>query len=200
MDFLRCVVERITYTNEESGYTVLKVRAKGYNVLVTAVGSMGAVNVGAVLSMKGEWKADGKYGRQFSVREYEETLPATVFGIEKYLGSGLIKGVGPKFAGRIVKTFGADTLTIIEETPDRLTDVPGIGKKRVRPHRPGQPVEPESGRSSIKIFYRNGSSIIEPDKEPRQPPHLILDPRHHPPRRNHDRLIETFHFPLSTFH
>jgi exodeoxyribonuclease V alpha subunit len=131
MDFLRCVVERITYTNEENGYAVLRVRVKGYDDLVTVVGNMGAVNAGAVLSLKGEWKMDGKYGRQFAVREYEETLPATVYGIEKYLGSGLIKGVGPKFAGRIVKTFGADTLTVIEETPDKLIDVPGIGRKRV---------------------------------------------------------------------
>jgi exodeoxyribonuclease V alpha subunit len=131
MDFLRCVVERITYTNEENGYTVLRVKAKSFSDLVTAVGNMGAVNAGAVLSLKGEWKVDSKYGRQFSVREYEETLPATVYGIEKYLGSGLIKGVGPKFAGRIVKTFGADTLQVIEETPDKLIEVPGIGGKRV---------------------------------------------------------------------
>ena len=131
MDFLRCVVERITYSNEENGYTVLRAKARGFSELVTAVGNMGAVNVGAVLSMKGEWKVDSKYGRQFSVREYEETLPATVYGVEKYLGSGLIKGVGPKFAGRIIKTFGAETLNIIEETPDKLIEVPGIGQKRV---------------------------------------------------------------------
>jgi len=131
MDFLRCVVERITYTNEENGYTVLRAKAKGFGELITAVGNMGAVNVGSVLSLKGEWRIDGKYGRQFTVSEYEETLPATIYGVEKYLGSGLIKGVGPKFAGRIVKTFGADTLDIIEETPDKLIEVPGIGKKRV---------------------------------------------------------------------
>lgn len=131
MDFLRCVVERITYSNEENGYTVLKVKAKGYNDLVAAVGNMGAVNVGSVLSLKGEWKHDSKFGRQFSVREYEETLPATIYGVEKYLGSGLIKGVGPKFAGRIVRAFGADTLQIIEDAPDKLIEVPGIGKKRV---------------------------------------------------------------------
>ena len=92
---------------------------------------MGVVNVGTVLSLKGEWKQDSKYGRQFAVRTYEETLPATVYGVEKYLGSGLIKGVGPKFAGRIVKEFGADTLQVIEDTPERLLDVPGIGMKRV---------------------------------------------------------------------
>jgi len=122
---------RITFTNEENGWTVLRAKAKGFSEILTLVGSLGAVSVGSVLSVKGEWKNDGKYGRQFAVSEYEETLPATVFGIEKYLGSGLIKGVGPKFAGRIVKTFGAGTLDIIEEDPDRLNEVPGIGQKRV---------------------------------------------------------------------
>ncbi len=131
MESLRCVLSRITYVNENNGYTVLRVKAKGFSELITAVGIMGTVHVGSILSMKGEWKVDGKYGRQFVISEYEETLPATVYGIEKYLGSGLIKGVGPKYAGLIVKTFGADTLQVIEETPERLIEVPGIGVKRV---------------------------------------------------------------------
>ena len=131
MDTLRCVVERITYQNEENGYTVIKVRVKNHPDLVTVVGSMADVHVGSVLSCTGSWRIDAKYGQQFSMESYEETLPATVYGIEKYLGSGLIKGVGPKFASRIVKEFGADTLTIIEEDPDSLIRVPGIGQKRV---------------------------------------------------------------------
>ena len=131
MESFRCVVARITYLNEENGFTVLRARVKGFTELVTIVGNMGSVFVGSVLTIKGEWKTDSKYGRQFSVSEYDETLPATVYGIEKYLGSGLIKGVGPKFAGRIVKMFGADTLNIIEETPERLIEVPGIGQQRV---------------------------------------------------------------------
>ena len=131
MEHLRCVVERITYQNAENGYSVIKCRAKGYQDLVTVVGSMPDVHVGSVLYLGGSWKIDGKYGRQFSMETFEETLPATVYGIEKYLGSGLVKGVGPKFAGRIVKQFGADTLNIIEEDPDRLLEVTGIGKIRV---------------------------------------------------------------------
>ena len=131
MDHLRCVVERITYQNEENGYSVIKCRAKNYSDLVTVVGSMAEVHVGSVLTMEGFWKVDPKYGRQFSMQSYEETLPATVFGIEKYLGSGLIKGVGPKFAKRIVQKFGAETLNVIEETPDLLIEVEGIGKLRV---------------------------------------------------------------------
>ncbi len=131
MEQLRCVVERITYQNPENGYAVLKCRAKGYSDLVAVVGSMPDAHVGSVLSLEGFWKLDGKYGRQFSVEKWEETLPATVYGIEKYLGSGLIKGVGPKFAKRIVQRFGKDTLDVIEQQPDMLVEVEGIGKVRV---------------------------------------------------------------------
>ena len=125
------MVERITYQNEQNGYSVLKCRARGYQDLVTVVGNMPEVHVGSVLTLGGSWRVDSKYGRQFSVESFEETLPATVYGIEKYLGSGLVKGIGPKFASRIVRTFGADTLNVIEEEPDRLLDVPGIGRVRV---------------------------------------------------------------------
>ena len=131
MERLRCVVERITYQNEQNGYSVIKCRAKGYSDLVTVVGAMPEVHVGAVLSLTGAWKMDSKYGRQFSVESFEETLPATVLGIEKYLGSGLVKGIGPKFAKRIVQEFGSDTLQVIEDEPDRLLQVPGIGSVRV---------------------------------------------------------------------
>ena len=125
------MVERITYQNEQNGYSVLKCRARGYQDLVTVVGNMPEVHVGSVLTLGGSWRVDSKYGRQFSVESFEETLPATVYGIEKYLGSGLVKGIGPKYAQRIVRVFGADTLNVIEEEPDRLLDVPGIGRIRV---------------------------------------------------------------------
>ncbi|MCD8325175.1 MAG: ATP-dependent RecD-like DNA helicase [Lachnospiraceae bacterium] len=131
MDHLRCVVERITYQNAENGFSVIKCRAKGFQDLVTVVGNMPDVHVGSVLTMEGQWRIDGKYGRQFSAEKWEETLPATTYGIEKYLGSGLIKGVGPKFAKRIVQKFGKDTLEIIETDPDSLIQVEGIGQKRV---------------------------------------------------------------------
>ena len=100
MEHLRCVVERITYQNADNGYTVLKCAVKNYSDLVTVVGTMPDTHVGSVLSLEGMWKMDAKYGRQFLVEKFEETLPATVYGIEKYLGSGLVKGVGPKFAKR----------------------------------------------------------------------------------------------------
>ena len=131
MEKLRCVVERITYHNEMNGYSVIRCRAKGFGELVTVVGTMPEVHVGSVLQLTGSWKINAKYGRQFSAESFEEALPATVYGIEKYLGSGLIRGIGPKFARRIVQTFGKDTLEVIESDPDRLLGVPGIGKTRV---------------------------------------------------------------------
>ena len=91
MERLRCVVDRITYANEKNGYTVLKIRVKNYSDTVAAVGNMAGVHVGSVLTLMGEWRIDGRYGRQFSVSSWEETLPATVLGLERYLGSGMIK-------------------------------------------------------------------------------------------------------------
>lgn len=128
---IRCVVERITYQNPDNGYSVLKVRVKGYDDLVAVVGNLFDVNVGSVLIVDGNWKVDAKYGRQFTADSWEETMPATLYGIEKYLGSGLIKGVGPKFARRIVMKFGTDTLEIIETDVKKLLEVEGIGRKRV---------------------------------------------------------------------
>lgn len=129
---IRCVVERITYQNPENGYTILKCRVKDYADLVPVIGNLLDVNVGSVLLVEGNWKVDSKYGRQFVAESWEETLPATVYGMEKYLGSGLIKGVGPKFAKRIVQKFGVDTFTIIEDNVQLLIEVEGIGNKRVQ--------------------------------------------------------------------
>ncbi|MBS5020754.1 MAG: ATP-dependent RecD-like DNA helicase [Alistipes sp.] len=128
---LRCVVERITYQNPENGYSVLKVRVKGYSDLVTLVGSLLEVPVGSVLLCRGEWKVDKRYGSQFVAATWEETMPATVYGIEKYLGSGLVKGIGPRFARAIVQRFGTETIDIIETDIERLYEVPNIGRKRV---------------------------------------------------------------------
>lgn len=131
MEYISGVVERITYENQENGFSVLKIRAKGYPDLITAVGNLAVVNVGAVIRLKGEWKMNTKFGKQFAVADYQETLPATVAGIEKYLGSGLIKGIGPVFSKRIVQRFREDTLRILEEEADSLIQVEGIGEKRL---------------------------------------------------------------------
>ena len=178
MERLRCVVERITYQNTENGYTVIKCRAKNFNELVTVVGTMPETHVGSVLSLEGRWKVDSKYGRQFSVEKWEETLPATVYGMEKYLGSGLIKGVGPKFAKRIVQKFGKDTLDVIEESPDLLIDVEGIGKMRMESIKKSWQEQKEiknimlflqshevSTSHATKIFKTYGSESVDVVKE-----------------------------------
>lgn len=131
MQKLRCVVERITYQNPENGYSVMRVKVKGYNDLVTLVGNLLEVPAGSVLLCEGDWKVDKRYGNQFVAESWEEVMPATIYGIEKYLGSGLVKGIGPKFAQLIVSRFGLETIDVIETDIERLHEVPGIGKKRV---------------------------------------------------------------------
>ncbi|MGV2831601.1 SF1B family DNA helicase RecD2 [Myxosarcina sp. GI1(2024)] len=125
------VIERITFHSEESGYTVARLNTGNVNQLITIVGSFANIQAGQTLQIQGTWKEHPQYGSQFQVVKYKETKPATLTGIEKYLGSGLIKGVGPVTAKRIVKHFGLETLDIIENQIYRLSEVPGIAKKRI---------------------------------------------------------------------
>ncbi len=131
LEELKGQIEKITYNSQETGYTVARVKIHGKPDLVTVVGNLMSPMPGEVLSMKGEWTSHPKYGQQFKVVYYESTVPATVLGIRKYLGSGLIKGIGPVMAERIVKQFGNQTLDIIEDQAERLAEVEGIGKKRI---------------------------------------------------------------------
>ncbi|MFO0754595.1 MAG: ATP-dependent RecD-like DNA helicase [Thermodesulfovibrionales bacterium] len=124
-------VERITYTNEENGYTIAKIRAKGHRDLVTIAGSLSSINTGEILTIRGEWFHHPKYGEQIKVLTYESVIPATAVGMEKYLGSGLIKGIGPVMAKRIVARFGAESFAVIENSPEKLQEAEGIGPKRV---------------------------------------------------------------------
>ena len=124
-------IERITYTNEENGFTIAKLKVYGQRELVTIVGNLMSPTPGEILKMKGEWANHPKYGEQFKIINYKTTVPATVYGIQKYLGSGLIKGIGPVMAKRIVKKFGKETLDIIEKDYEKLTEVEGIGEKRI---------------------------------------------------------------------
>lgn len=126
------IVERITYFNEETNYTVAKIQRKNTDYLTTIVGNFPVLNIGETLRLKGRWVNHSDYGTQFMVESYEITVPATLNGIEKYLGSGLIKGIGPKTAKKIVGHFGLDTLNIIQYNPERLTEIEGIGEKKVR--------------------------------------------------------------------
>ncbi|MFE5161245.1 ATP-dependent RecD-like DNA helicase [Streptomyces sp. NPDC056697] len=127
------VLERITYANEENGYTVARVdTGRGSGDLLTVVGSLLGAQPGESLRMEGRWGSHPQYGKQFTVENYQTVLPATVQGIRRYLGSGLIKGIGPRIADRITEHFGVDTLDVIEERPERLVEVPGLGPKRTK--------------------------------------------------------------------
>jgi len=124
-------VERITYANEETGYTVAKLALSGVRESITIVGNLIAPVPGEMLKVKGAWLTHPKFGKQFKVISHQSIVPATVIGIKKYLGSGLIKGIGPVMASRIVKQFGEKTLEIIDQNPHELHQVEGIGRKRI---------------------------------------------------------------------
>jgi exodeoxyribonuclease V alpha subunit len=124
-------IERITYTNDETGFTIAKIKVCGQKDLVTIVGQLISAAPGEILTMRGEWVNHPRFGEQFKVIESKTRVPATVYGIRKYLGSGLVKGLGPVMADRIVKKFGVHTLDVIENEIQKLSRVKGIGKKRI---------------------------------------------------------------------
>jgi len=130
---LEAVLERVTYANEETGYTIARVATERSGAdLLTVVGPLLGAQVGESLRLSGRWTSHPRYGRQFEVRSYATVLPATIQGIQRYLGSGLIKGIGPVMAERMVAHFGTDILRVIEEEPERLVEVPGVGPKRTK--------------------------------------------------------------------
>ncbi len=131
METLQGILERIVYENPDTGYTVGRLSARDHAELITVVGNLASINAGESLLLQGEWVDNPRYGRQFQIEKYETILPANIVGLRKYLGSGLIKGIGPKMAALIVRKFGMDTMDVIEYEPDKLARVPGIGRKRV---------------------------------------------------------------------
>ena len=124
------VLERVTFANPETGYTIARIAPERSAELVTAVGPLLGAQVGEFLRLRGRWSSHPKYGRQFEVHSYATVLPATAAGIQKYLGSGLIKGIGPVMAERMVAHFGVDIMHVIEDEPGRLIEVDGLGPKR----------------------------------------------------------------------
>ncbi len=140
MDTLSGSVERVTFFNQDNGYTVLRLRptvsqhqrtpGMDFEGLVTVVGNLPELSTGEHLRLQGQWISHPKHGTQFTVEFCEQTLPATLVGIESYLGSGMIKGIGPKLAERIVSCFKEETFDVIEKTPERLLEVSGIGSDR----------------------------------------------------------------------
>ena len=132
METLHGILERVVYENPDTGYIVGRLSARDHAELITVVGNLASVNPGESLLLRGEWVENAKYGRQFQIDKYETILPANVVGLRKYLGSGLIKGIGTKMAALIVRKFGMDTMDVIENEPEKLARVPGIGRKRVQ--------------------------------------------------------------------
>src|SRR3954469_13068071 len=129
---LEATLERITFANAQTGYTVARVDPGRGGDLVTVVGSLLGAQPGETLRLRGRWGAHPQYGRQFQVEDYTTVLLATVQGVRRYLGSGLIKGIGPRLAERIVEHFGVEALRGIEEQPDRLGEETKLGPKRTR--------------------------------------------------------------------
>ncbi|MBP1467504.1 ATP-dependent RecD-like DNA helicase [Candidatus Chloroploca sp. M-50] len=130
MQTLEGTLERITYQSEEDGYTVARLTPTGRSYLVTIVGKLAGVRPGETLLLEGEWQAHRDHGRQFAVVTCRTLMPATIDGIRRYLGSGLIKGIGPATARRITETFGRYTLEVLDREPERLAEVPGLGRKK----------------------------------------------------------------------
>jgi exodeoxyribonuclease V alpha subunit len=123
-------IESVIYTSVETGYTVARVKTTD-GKLVTVVGNLLSPVPGEKISMKGCWDMHPRFGRQFKISEYKTSAPATVQGIERYLGSGLVPGIGRVMAGRIVKKFGAETLDVLENESKKLLQVEGIGRMRI---------------------------------------------------------------------
>ena len=132
MEVLQGTIERVVFENVDNGYVIARLNSESSpGELITVVGNLASINPGESLLLKGLWVNNPKYGRQFKIEQYETVLPSTIIGLRKYLGSGLIKGVGPVMANRIVDKFGPDTLEIIENQPEKLSQVEGVGKKRI---------------------------------------------------------------------
>jgi exodeoxyribonuclease V alpha subunit len=173
-DQLTGVIERITFHNEDNGYCVLRVSAAGHRDLVTVVGQCQTVVAGEYVSATGDWVNDRAHGLQFKASELRTNPPQTAEGITKYLGSGLIKGIGPSYAKRIVEAFGERTLEVIDKSPTFLAEVKGIGPKRIEKIRQSWEEQRESRKimvflqshgigtaRAVRIYKTYGDSAIE---------------------------------------
>ncbi len=132
LDRLAGLVERVTFHNEQNGFCVLRLKVKGERELITLIGHAPVVSPGEYASASGNWVTDREHGRQFRAVFVKIYPPTTLTGIERYLGSGMVKGIGPVYAGKLVKAFGAAVFDVIEQSPERLREIPGIGEIRAR--------------------------------------------------------------------
>ena len=178
MSIIHGLLEKISYHNEENDFVVAKLREKDKRELTTIVGHLSGIHPGESLKLTGNWVHNKKFGEQFQVETFEVTIPATLLGIQKYLASGLIKGIGPIMSERIVEKFGLDTLEVIERKPERLSEVEGIGPKRISMIKKTWEEQKEikeimiflqghgvSASYSAKIYKQYGNQSIEIVKE-----------------------------------
>src|ERR1700730_7132255 len=125
-------VGRVMFHNEESGFCVLRIKARGHRELVTVIGRAPVISAGEWITASGEWTNDRTHGQQFKAHFLRASAPTSLDGIEKYLGSGMIRGVGPVYARKMVRAFGETVFDVIEAEPDRLREVTGIGPVRAK--------------------------------------------------------------------
>ena len=130
LEHLAGSVERVTFHSEETGFCVLRVKVRGHRDLVTVVGTAPTITPGEYIDSSGWWVTDRTHGLQFKTTQLRVVPPTTLEGIERYLGSGMVKGLGPHFARKLVQTFGAEVFDVIERAPARLQELDGIGPKR----------------------------------------------------------------------
>jgi exodeoxyribonuclease V alpha subunit len=175
---IRGHIEHVTFRNDSNGFTVAKMKISGQKQSITVVGNLPEIMAGEVLELSGEWSNHPKFGNQFTIATFRTILPVTASGIEKYLGSGLIKGIGPVMANRLVQRFGEATLEIIENQPERLVEIEGIGEKRAHQVREAWEAQKEvrdvmiflqghgvSAAYATKIYKQYGRKAIEVVKE-----------------------------------
>jgi exodeoxyribonuclease V alpha subunit len=131
-EVLAGLVERVTYQNADNGFCVIRVKARGHRDLVTVVGHAAVISAGEWITAVGDWTNDRTHGQQFKARFLKTSAPTSPEGIEKYLGSGMIRGIGPVYAKKLLRAFGEKVFDVIEGEPDRLREVDGIGPLRAR--------------------------------------------------------------------
>ena len=180
-EVLAGLVERVTFHNAENGFCVLRAKARGHRDLVTVVGHAAIISAGEWITASGEWINDRAHGQQFKARFLKTSAPSSIDGIEKYLGSGMIRGIGPVYAKKMVKAFGEKVFDVIEAEPDRLREVTGhrrgsgqadhgrLGRAEDRPGDHGLPAQ-QRGRN------RAGGSHLQDLRGGRRPGHDVRTP------------------------
>ncbi|MBI5500254.1 MAG: ATP-dependent RecD-like DNA helicase [Deltaproteobacteria bacterium] len=176
------MVERITYRAEDTGYAVLRIQVPGTPEPITAVGNLGAAQVGEEVSLHGRWTRNPKYGPQLEVTSYRATVPSTVAGLRRYLGSGLIHGIGKELARRIVERFGERTLEVLDVAPETLREVGGIGEKRVQSIREAWR-EQKAIQAAMVFLQSHGASPLLAHRIWKRYAERTIDILHHDPYR-----------------